>query len=240
MFIDQDDFMKEDCVEHLCREIEEQNADLVIGGFYLVNQNGGVLEKWQLQPALVWSKFRISAPWGRIFRREIIERYQIRFMVTKISEDFYFNMLYMSYCRNINISTYLGYCWLYNEKSESHANMSRLSEDRNLLAMLTQLHDRMNQPNILETEYVEYMMIKHIIWYLFYVAKNADSAGLKKLYDDCIDWIREYYPSCWKNVLLTRKKPAGEGRKVGWIVRGSVFLLRLHLFYPALWVYSKI
>ncbi len=240
MFIDQDDDMEEDCVQYLCREIEEQNADMVIGGFNLVDETGAVIEKWLLDPKLAWSKFQISAPWGRIFRKEIIDQYQIRFMVTKISEDFYFNMLYMSYCQNIFVVSYQGYHWLYNEKSESRANMSRLSEERNLLAMLTKLHADMKKPNILEPEYVEYMVIKHIIWYLFYVAKKADSDGYRRLYDDCMGWIKDYYPYYQQNVFLKSGKVEGENRKIGRVVMVAMFLIKIHLFYPILRVYSKI
>lgn len=240
MFIDQDDFMKKDCVEQLCKEIEMQNADIVIGGFELVDKNDKVLEKWQLDSRMPWSKFRITAPWGRVFRKEIIDVYHIRFMVTKISEDFYFNMLYMSYCKNICVSSYCGYCWLYNESSESHANMSRLADDRNPLVMLTQLHIHMNKPNILESEYVEYMMIKHIIWYLFYVAKSAGPREIKSIYMDCMHWLGQYYPDFKKNKLLKRGKPKGEDKRKGLIVRTSVMLSRLHLLYPLLMVYSKV
>ena len=40
MFMDQDDVIREDCVEVLCREMEEKKAELVIGGFDLVDRQG--------------------------------------------------------------------------------------------------------------------------------------------------------------------------------------------------------
>ena len=118
--------------------------------------------------------------------------------------------------------------------------MSRLSEERNLLAMLTKLHADMKKPNILEPEYVEYMVIKHIIWYLFYVAKKADSDGYRRLYDDCMGWIKDYYPYYQQNVFLKSGKVEGENRKIGRVVMVAMFLIKIHLFYPILRVYSKI
>ncbi len=239
-FIDQDDFMRPDCLEELYREQEKSDADVVIGGFDLVDSKDNILENWELNPENPWSKYRITAPWGRLFRTEIMKKNQIEFMIIKISEDFYFNMLYFSYCKKISVTRYKGYCWLYSENSESHANMSRLSQDRNPLEMLTKLHATMNQPNILEPAYVEYMVLKYMVWYLLYVVKGTNKQDFQAVYQNCFDWMKTYYPSYVKNPLIRFGKPVGESFKIRFIVKVSMILQKLHLFYPFLRVYSKI
>lgn len=238
-FIDQDDFMKEDCIEKLYGEMAGQDTDIVIGGFDLVDDDQRILEEWELDPGSPWSKYRITAPWGRLFKTKIIRQNKIEFMVTKISEDFYFNMVYLSYCRKFTVIPYRGYCWLYNETSESHANMSRLSEDRNPLVMLTKLQEDMKRPNHMEEDCVEYMMLKHLVWYLFYVVKGTKRQEFHQVYLDCFHWLEKYYPVYKKNRLVSFARPEGESFKIRFIVKVAVILKKCHLLYPALRIYSK-
>lgn len=240
MFMDQDDFMRPDCVERLYKEIETQNADLVIGGFDLIDDKHNILEKWTLNPDLPWSKFRITAPWGRIFRKSVIDKYNIRFMITKISEDFYFNMLYMSYCDKIVVTDYRGYCWLYNEKSESHANMSRLEDDRNPIIMLEKLHNDMNHRNKFEKNCLEYMMVKHLIWYMFFVCKNAEYSELVKFYYEAFNWLKRRYPDYFKDLVFKIGKPRGENIKTRLIVKASLVASKLGVLKILLRIYSML
>lgn len=240
LFIDQDDSMKPDCVSQLYHTLAEQGADMVIGGFELVDAEGKPLEIWTLNPDYEWDQYKITAPWGRIFKKEIIDNNQIEFMVTKISEDFYFNLLYMSYCQKVIVTSYRGYRWLYNEKSESHANMSRLAQDRNPLTMLTQLHQKMHTPNRLQKDYLEYMMVKHIVWYLFYVAKSASREEIRQIHSDCMAWLEQYYPRYWKNPLISLFRPKGERGRIRLIVKAAVVLQRMGLLEKGLQCYARL
>lgn len=238
LFMDQDDYMKPDCVEILVNKINQTNADIVIGGFDLIDEKGSILEKWTLNPKYSWSKFRITAPWGRIFRKSIIDVHNIRFMITKISEDFYFNLLYMSYCKKIEVIEYRGYCWLYNEKSESHANMSRLEEDRNPIVVLNRLYKDMNQINILERDCLEYIMAKHLIWYMFFVCKNAKYSDLIKFYDEAFDWLEKKYPKYIHKLVFKIGRPRGESIKTRIIVKTSLIAKKIGLLKVLLRIYS--
>ena len=239
-FLDQDDLLKRNYVRHMVGELEEKDADLLIGGYELLNEADKVLDRWTLDPDLPWCKFRISAPWGRVFRKRIIDENRIRFMITRISEDFYFNLVYMSCCSKICVSDYSGYGWRYREDSESHANMSRLSPDRNPLPMMTRVLEDMRQDNILEPELLEYMMIKHIVWYLLFTVRGASAEDIRKIYRECFDWLAKNYPGYYQNRQLCPGKPEGETFRVQTIVSGAVRAHRAGLFYPALLLYSKL
>lgn len=238
MFMDQDDYMKSDCAEKLYQEIQDKKADIVIGGFELIDNQRNILEKWTLNSKYPWSKFRITAPWGRLFRKKIIDEHNIRFMLTKISEDFYFNVLYMSYCNNITVTQYRGYCWLYNEKSESHANMSRLEDDRNPIIMLDKLCNDMKKDCKLEKDCLEYMMVKHLIWYILYVAKNAEYPDLIKFSDDAFCWLQKKYPNYTRDLLFRIGFPKGECAKTKIIVKFVIIAKKVRLLKFILKVYS--
>jgi len=72
LFLDQDDWIEDKCLETLWIQAEKTNADLIIGGVNMVDDDGRIIETWNLDPAKEWNKYRITAPWGRLFRKKII------------------------------------------------------------------------------------------------------------------------------------------------------------------------
>ena len=239
-FIDQDDGIRKEYISSFVEEMNKTHADMVIGGYELVDTNGYKLDKWVLNPDKLYSKYRITAPWARVYRKDIIDKYGIRFMNTKVSEDMYFNLVYMSYCSKISVTSYCGYRWTYNEQSESHSNWNKISDERDIFAVLTQIQEDMSIDNCLEDECVGYMNIKHIVWYLFYVAKNSCRKDLEDIYNSSFEWLDKYYPHYYNNRVIYRYLKYGESFKVGMIVMLSVILKRLNLLFVVLRLYSKL
>lgn len=243
MFMDQDDEMESDTVERLLALMNEsETIDIAICGYNLKDPGGKIIGRWQLDPRYPYAPCRITSPWGRLYKHSLIKEHHIRFMDIKISEDFYFNLVYLSYCRDIRVTTYYGYSWYLYPASESHANMSRFSEDRDPLVMLNQVLKDMHHPHPLDTECLEFMMTRHIFWYLLFIAKSATAVQLKTAHTSCMSWLYEHYPH-FKSNPYTRifgRILHGESLKVNIIVRICSFLERLHLFRPFLSVFSKL
>lgn len=240
LFMDQDDRMHKQAVQTLVSVLESEDADLAIGGYDLIDENGKILKKTQLNPSSSWSKFKISAPWGRVFKKKILDTYGIRFMDTKISEDFYFNLVYMSYCESIAVTAYKGYGWTYRKESESHANMSKASEERDVLRVLEKTIEDMHHPNTLYQQEVDYMMIKHIVWYLYYVAVSVSKEEMEEIYRRCMDWLKVHIPDYRKNKLLYAHLPKGEETSVRTVVAVSMQLEKRGKLLPALSAYRRL
>ena len=51
MFLDQDDWIEDKCLETLWIQAEKTNADLIIGGVNMVDDDGRIIETWNLDPA---------------------------------------------------------------------------------------------------------------------------------------------------------------------------------------------
>ena len=238
MFMDQDDGLKPNAISTLLKPLQEQNADIVLGGYELIDKNKEVIEETILNPDEPWSIFQINAPWARMFRKSVIDKYNIRFFITKISEDFYFNYRFLSYCENIIVIEDIVYQWLLNEKSESHANMSQYSKDRNVYEMLTALHKDMNVQHSLDKNCLEYGITKHVIWYMLYVAKSTSKETLTQIYKEGILWLNNHYPRYYKNPYLKIGRPKSERFGNRMAVKTAVILERLHLFKFFLHIYA--
>ena len=67
VFIDNDDFVDSDYLERFYNAIDQEQLDIVLGGYKRVNQDLKTLFKQDLTQS-EWSKYIIVAPWARIYR----------------------------------------------------------------------------------------------------------------------------------------------------------------------------
>lgn len=240
MFMDQDDRMEPDCVERLMDEAVESDAELVISGVNKVNGKGEKIESWSLKPQLSWSKFRITAPWGRVFKKSIIVENELSFFNTKISEDLYFNILFLSYANNVKVISYIGYNWLQNQSSESHGNWSKMSDDRNPLIMLMELHKRIGNSHLLKKEEMTFFFTKYLVWYLLFCSRGATHNQVKERSKEIFAWLKSYYADftqyAWKSLWL----PKGEQLKIRLCVALVLVMWRLKLLPLFLEFYRRI
>ena len=240
MFLDQDDWLDPMCVQNLMKKAQDSCADEVIGGYRLVDQEGKVITSWKMQSKYEWSKFRIVAPWGKVFKRELIDQHQIRFLNTKISEDLYFNILFMSYTDQIEVISDIGYNWLNNNQSESHTNWNRISEDRNPIIVLEHLQGKIAGSVYLNKELLAYFFTKYIIWYLLYNVRKNKKEDIISMYRMCFGWLEGNYPSYRKWSVTGIHVPKGELIRNRVCVTVSILLHKMHILCPLLIAVGKI
>lgn len=240
MFADQDDWLEKDCVEKLMQVAGLTDADMVIGGFRKVNQKGEILETWSLNPELSWSKYRITAPWGRLFRKSVIEAEQLEFFNTKISEDLYFNILFMSYATKIEVISYVGYNWLQFQNSESHHNWTKMTDERNPIEMLTELHKKMGNHILLKDDELAFFFSKYVVWYLLYCSKGADKLQVRQRTQEVFAWLEKKYPQFYKLIWRGGIFPQGELFKVRLCVVCVLLMYKLNMLSFFLEQYRKL
>lgn len=242
MFLDQDDWIEDRCLETLWIQAEKTNADLIISGVNMVDDDGRIIETWSLDPAKEWNKYRITAPWGRLFRKKIIDENNLSFFNTKISEDLYFNMLFFSYAEKIDVISYVGYNWVQDKLSESHNNWKKISEERNPLRMLNGLENKMGTNGYLKNkrEEKQYFFTKYLIWYLLYCGKNCTAEETKILINNIFGWLDMHYPDYKKYSWKRLGYPKGERISVKATVSLTILLYQLKLLPIFLKIYREI
>ena len=232
-FLDQDDWYDEDAIEYLLQKIVDDNADEVIGSFRLVGIDGTIKSQWTLDTELSWTKYRIVAPWGRIYRKSLIDKYNIRFLDTKISEDLYFNILFLSYTNKVSILNHVGYSWLDNAKSESHTNWNKISDDRNPLNVLDKLYDKIkDSPALFRVEEypnVVYFFTKYLVWYILFNRKRNNKKEYTAMKEKCFLWLDEHFPEYRKMKYTGLFKPKGELLKNRLCVTACVLMHKIKI-----------
>lgn len=103
MFLDADDFLEPNSCEVLYNEIEKRQADFVVGNYIHVTYDGIKWDNPLFDPSL-YDNFKLSITdysksffvmnsvvWNKIFRRDFIEKYHLRFIPRALAEDAIFS-----------------------------------------------------------------------------------------------------------------------------------------------------
>ena len=113
VFIDSDDiFYDELSLKMLHKSIIKNNDDMVISSFYEIRYDESIKEH---SKDLIWLH-------GKIYRREFLEKNNIRFNNTSSNEDNGFNHLCFLYGSKISCLDRFTYVWMFNENSITRRN----------------------------------------------------------------------------------------------------------------------
>ena len=140
-FVDADDWIKTEYLEHLVSHIQE-NVDLVISYSEIFRKNYSYIEKYPSQ-LINDSNFEImfsendmywhTAPWSKLYRSSLIQDLDLKFKEgMHIGEDACFLYEFMLGSRNIFISSDTDYC--YNQVSENSLTKRMNSLDSELFS----------------------------------------------------------------------------------------------------------
>ena len=184
MFMDNDDFIDNDYVEVLLNEIEKTDSDIVITGYRRANFDKVLFTI----PAYddEWTKYRITAPWARIFRRNFLVENNVSFLKTYIGEDTYFNMNAYLYTNKIHGLDYVGYNWYYNDESVSNVKQRGLKPECDVLVVLNEIDKLYKEKD----EYLNYFVTRHIIWYLLFCGVDATPQRFMEEYKRLFEWLK--------------------------------------------------
>ncbi len=208
MFLDQDDTLVENILLDMFTIIENTDADILIGGYQRV-LNGVVRRKVKLQQE-EWSKFRIVAPWGKLYRKDFLINNNIRFMPIVLGEDIYFMLMNYCYSPKVIISENIYYNWTDNKNSVSNTKHKRLTEETYVLNLFMKIESIPNISVLKENKMYEYFLMKTAVWDILYTAVHNDVQAVLANEKAIWEWMKCYYPAYQKNPYLGIANPKGE------------------------------
>ena len=144
LFLDSDDIVeKNDMLSQFYQTIKQTSAELVVQGYTIRNLNNiKGCDSICVYPERTYDWFvnqrefvdifyngYMFVVWNKIFRKDIINRYHIRF-VDQQMEDFRFVLDYMKHIRCVHTIDYCSYCYYKrNNNSLTHKIRSNMLED---------------------------------------------------------------------------------------------------------------
>ena len=239
-FMDQDDTVMPDYLEQLIKQTEIDNCDIVLCGYVRRTDEEKTLKTVSLCEDS-FSKYRIVAPWARIYRRAFLIDNGLEFLPTPCGEDTYLTLQAYALTQNIRIvHGYTGYIWRYNPTSVSntHQRSVKIADDacntfEKIVAVLPK--ERHSKP-----EDEEYFFIRACLFYLLFSSHAESSDEVEYAYNRYFSFLEQHFPNYMKNPLIGITKPKSESVSVRCTVWGFLLLKKLGLGKTFAKLWSKI
>lgn len=183
VFIDNDDFIDSDYLERFYNAIDQEQLDIVLGGYKRVNQEMKTLFKQDLTQS-EWSKYIVVAPWARIYRTSFLTDNNIQFFDYPIGEDVVFTLTAYNLTEKIKIIDYNGYNWFFNEKSISNTSQRGFNPNIDIVYFLSHLLKVAG-----DSKYIRYFIKRYYIWYLLFSGRAASSSSFMDQYRRIKEWV---------------------------------------------------
>ena len=183
VFIDNDDFIDSDYLERFYNAIDQEQLDIVLGGYKRVNQEMKTLFKQDLTQS-EWSKYIVVAPWARIYRTSFLIDNNIQFFDYPIGEDVVFTLTAYNLTEKIKIIDYNGYNWFFNEKSISNTSQRGFNPNIDIVYFLSHLLKVAG-----DSKYIRYFIKRYYIWYLLFSGRAASSSSFMDQYRRIKEWV---------------------------------------------------
>lgn len=198
-FVDSDDIIDGNMTEKLVRRIQCDASDIVICGYnqYICDQltkvdelEGkynfieflGKMRRWMTKPI-------IGAPWNKLYKKEIIDKYSLSFdTTTSYAEDYLFNIEYMGYVQTVSVIKDRLYSYFIESKNSLHnVNLSDIEHVWHVNEKILDLNDK-----ILKMHNVEKMNYKCAL-YNFLFNSNVILRVRTEDEEKAIKWISSNY-----------------------------------------------
>lgn len=212
MFCDSDDWIEEDLLESLYREIEINKSDIIYSGSYrdiyykgikIQNKTNAVSEniKVDLMNFDKYLEYMIEtipgpflSPWAKLYRLDIVKENKLYFDEKMICfEDFDFNLRYLRKCRSLYFSKNIKY---HYRGIRGNEGLTRRKKN-NLVYEVSKVHFEVNEllkkmnDNQHLKDYIEYWFIENyklvfqkIILEEKNMHKNERNDILREIYND--------------------------------------------------------
>lgn len=181
-FVDSDDYVSKEYLEAFIPHI---SSDLVVGGFNTFPES----KQFRLKQASYkadnmkdfveehLSRLYYTTPWGKIYKRAIIEENNLRFNVRfRFAEDCLFNLSYLLYCNTVLLIPQSGYYYFGEFEQTSEKYSLSISEIKATVASLCEKYDALRKKFHLAPGYDSIRWKTILLCY-----------PLKKIYEDLND-----------------------------------------------------
>lgn len=238
MFIDQDDTLVNGILKKMIVTAEKLSSDIVEAGYRRVSQNGKIKLEVTLQNT-EWSKFKVVAPWSKLYRTEFILKNNVRFLPVVLGEDIYFLMQLYSFEPKVDFLEEIGYNWLDNAKSVSNTIYKRLGEETSLLPLYNMLESLKNKEKLKKNRMYEYFLIKTAVWNILYTLRKNNYNIVLENSIQLWNWFNNHFIDYMKNPYIKITKLKGESLKIRFVVWGYMTIKKVRCEWLFLRIFSQ-
>jgi glycosyltransferase involved in cell wall biosynthesis len=239
-FMDQDDMMKPDYLEKLVEAAERGDADIAICGYVHQCNDAKVLKTVEITRDS-WSKYRMIAPWGRIYKKDFLVSNGLKFLTTTIGEDMYLTVNAYAVTKKIEVvENYAGYIWRYNEASVSNTSQKKATIAKDACETFEKILEALPEDRVSDPVDEEYFFIRSCLYCLLFSVHGATKEQINAAYDCYFSFLKKHFPSYRKNAHIGLFKLKSEEASVRLIVWAFIAMQRIGFAKAFVRIWSKI
>lgn len=237
MFIDSDDYVKEDFIETYMSAMETHPCDVVIAGF--IRDIDGSLTEHRLKDS-IWNIVTYPFAWSKLFRRAFLEEHQLKFSI-KYGEDVYFSMQAFYHSIQYHImENYAGYYYYCNRKSLSKS----MNHEKGLERIVSSIFDQfMKECDVSkmpkERRWVlEYTYVANMVHALITYGHGCKPRAMRGKYQFFVKDLRAKFPDYKNNPYFGITKAKGQRWKIRMGVGVTMLAHKVRLDALLFWIIS--
>lgn len=239
-FMDQDDTIERDYLEKLVCAAEDGDADIVICGYIRKRDDGKILKKVKIANDS-WSKYRVVAPWGRIYKKAFLLENGLKYLTTACGEDTYLTLNAYAITKKIVVlPDYQGYVWRYNEASVSNTSQRSVMIAEAACDTFEKIMASLPQQRVSDPVDEEYFFIRSCLFYLLFSSHAESKEQIYAAYEKYFSFLNKHFPNYKKNSHIGIFKPKSEEASVRFIIWAFITMQKLHIAKPFVRLWSKI
>ncbi len=197
IFLDSDDFYKKESFEILYNIIKDENADFVISSHYinlegdmvkanLLSTDYDIISFNPLESQGTFDKLsynHLVAPWGKIYKKELLAKNNIRFPEDSLCEDTYFYFKCLIYSNKVTLLP-KNYLYVYNtfENRKTAIHGHDMKKFNNFLKGIIYTKDLLNDINLSINVFLA-ENIASLLLIFSNLNKNDKKEAVLKVYD---------------------------------------------------------
>lgn len=207
-FLDSDDYLLDDYFEKLVDVAEKNNSDMVCSGEIRITEEGKIVSKIRYKTDkngnCCLRRLNFS---GKIYRKDFLEKHNIRFAEGKVYEDNPFNIMAFALAQNLKIIDYMGYYQTVHQGSTTTKNIyvDRLPFDK-IEEVIQYIIEHKNL--VEDFDLFEYTVFSFFTYFLFKANKQhyyfdidgrkSSSEVVFQICEYCETIIKKYFPDYLK------------------------------------------
>ncbi len=187
MFVDSDDWIDARTLEALNSIFQEKDTDILCFGFFSYTENGlipYVIDSMDCSvgdmvvslPKIRGNVSILCTVWNKVYKREIIEAYQIRFASIPFGEDSIFDLRYYLYAKSVRV---IEDCFYF--------------------------YDVTNEASAVKRVYINYYEFVEKISNALYDLADKYARGVEQISKYCADFVRDKWVYGINNCLMSDK-----------------------------------
>lgn len=228
MFIDSDDYVKEDFVDTYVNAVREADYDVIIGG-YIRDINGKLIQHKAVDS--VWGIVSYTIACAKMFRKFFLVSNNIKFSEIRCGEDIFFSMCVFCADPSYRVINYAGYYYYLNKESITGS----LNYDRKFEKFIScifneflEIYD-LKSMTIEKQRIIEYNYIANMINALIVYGHGCGINKMAQKYCFFMNDLKKKFPDYKNNPYIGVWVPKGQTLKIRIGVGIIMKLHRMHI-----------